>query len=111
MSNLWLGSSKEHPAGKKPAEEHPAVKPAYAAGVKHPSPTVNPPTMKKPAATREEHPPLTVNACSYYEGTSDAGKGHSAVKQPAEAVGKKLAEEHPVGIEERHAKQSAASGH
>ncbi|RRT50432.1 hypothetical protein B296_00014728 [Ensete ventricosum] len=31
------------------------------------------------------------------------------MKQPAEAAGKKLVEEHPVGIEERYAKQSAAS--
>ncbi|RRT52959.1 hypothetical protein B296_00044487, partial [Ensete ventricosum] len=30
---------------------------------------------------------------------------------PAEAAGKKSAEEHPAGIEERYAKQSAASGH
>ncbi|RWW13485.1 hypothetical protein GW17_00022788 [Ensete ventricosum] len=37
-----------------------------------------------------------------------AGEGRSAVKQPAQATGKKLAEEHPAGTED--VKQSAASG-
>ncbi|RZS29186.1 hypothetical protein BHM03_00062877, partial [Ensete ventricosum] len=36
-----------------------------------------------------------------------AGEGRSAVKQPAQAAGKKPAEEHPAGTED--AKQSAAA--
>ncbi|RRT34242.1 hypothetical protein B296_00053610 [Ensete ventricosum] len=66
--------------------------------------------MKKPVVVGEEHPPPTVNAPALKEPTA-AGEGHPAVKQLVEAVGKKPAEEHPAGTKERHAKQSAASGH
>ncbi|RWW56276.1 hypothetical protein BHE74_00037015 [Ensete ventricosum] len=85
MSDLWLGLSKEHPVEKKPTEEHPA-----------------PPAVKKLAAAGEEHPPPAVNAPAVKQPAA-AGEGHPAVKQPAE--------EHPTRTEERHAKQSAASGH
>ncbi|RWW52395.1 hypothetical protein BHE74_00041189, partial [Ensete ventricosum] len=49
----------------------------------------------EPAATEEEQPPPAVKE------PATAGEGRSAVKQPAEAIGKKLAEEHPAGTEER----------
>ncbi|RRT64619.1 hypothetical protein B296_00012726 [Ensete ventricosum] len=65
---------------------------------------MNPPAVKKPSAAGEEHPPPAVK-----EPTA-AGEGHSAMKQPAEAARKKPMEEHPVGPEEQHAKQSVASG-
>ncbi|RZR83099.1 hypothetical protein BHM03_00009642 [Ensete ventricosum] len=48
------GSSKEHTAKKKPAKEHPTVKPAKAAGEEHPSPVVNPHVVKKLAAAGED---------------------------------------------------------
>ncbi|RRT48250.1 hypothetical protein B296_00043563 [Ensete ventricosum] len=39
MSDLWAGSSIEHPVGKKPAEEHPTLKkPVVAACEENPAP-------------------------------------------------------------------------
>ncbi|RWV82111.1 hypothetical protein BHE74_00053688 [Ensete ventricosum] len=81
-----------------------------AVGEEHPSPTGNPLAVKKPAAAGEEHPPLAVNAPVVKGGPAAAGEGHSSVKQPPEATGKKPAEDHPARTEERHAKQSAAPG-
>ncbi|RRT52751.1 hypothetical protein B296_00005821 [Ensete ventricosum] len=82
MNNLWPGSLKEHLVGKKPASRGTSW---CETGLKEQPP----PAVKEPAT---------------------AGEGRSVVKQPAEATGKKPTKEHFAVIEERYAKQSAASG-
>ncbi|RWW53635.1 hypothetical protein BHE74_00039856 [Ensete ventricosum] len=55
MSDLWAGSSNEHPVGKKPEEEHPALKKLVVAACEENPTPAQPATTagKKPA---EEHP-------------------------------------------------------